>query len=250
MHLKKVIHSVLPPLLTIGYGAYLLWLFFSKKLFLFVQQNYIYLSLVSGLFLLFTGVVGMYHLVVELKRRREEDALDVTHEGSLYFVVLIIPLLLAFLVPLKPLSSATAALRSGGINTDAAYTAPQRNISMFDVDTTNRTIVDWIQLFTQDPEPDRYKGLKVKLDGFVLRDSSLPENYFLVSRFVISCCAADARPVGIPVHFDPAKWQLKNDDWVEVTGTLDAAEILQDRQPVVEAEKIQPIPVPDNPYAN
>ncbi len=244
---RQFVYRFLPPLLAIGYGSYLLWLFFSKKVLLFVQQGYVFLSLISGIFLILVGCIELVHFAVS---KRSKESCEATHEGPLYLLALLLPLVFALVVIPKPLSSSTAALRSGGINTDAAYTQPQHKLSMFAIDTTNRSIIDWIQLFTQDPEPDRYKGLKVKLDGFVMEDPTLPPNYFLVSRFVISCCAADARPVGIPVRYDPKKVQIHSDDWVEVTGTLDIDEIQQDRQPVVIADGIQPIPVPDNPYAN
>lgn len=241
------VYRYLPPFLAVGYGVYLLWLFFSKKILLFVQQGYVLLTLVSGIFLSVVACIELYHLMVS---HRAQEPCEATHEGAGHLFAIFIPLLLALIVVPKPLSSSTALLRSGGLNSDAAYTQPQHKISMFDIDTTNRTIIDWIQLFTQDPEPDRYKGLKVKLDGFVLEDSTLPPNYFMVSRFVISCCAADARPVGIPVRYDPKIMPVHNDDWVEVTGTLDVDEIQQDRQPVVIVDAIKSIPVPDNPYAN
>jgi uncharacterized repeat protein (TIGR03943 family) len=59
-------------------------------------------------------------------------------------------------------------------------------------------------------------GRRLRLIGFVVADPSVPDGY-LLSRFVISCCAADARSFGIPVHGAPAPL-LPDNTWVAVEG--------------------------------
>lgn len=110
--------------------------------------------------------------------------------------------------------------------------------------------MDWIRLFGNDPEPDNYKGLKANIRGFVLKDQSLPEHHFLIAQFVMSCCSADARPIGIPVQYDPAQFILQNDQWIEMEAIFDTAVLKGERQPVLLLKNFKPIPVPQNPYAN
>jgi putative membrane protein len=56
--------------------------------------------------------------------------------------------------------------------------------------------------------------------GFVYKDESFPENTILVSRLLITCCAADATLVGFHVKVENAD-DFVEDEWIEVTGAVD-----------------------------
>ena len=62
-----------------------------------------------------------------------------------------------------------------------------------------RTLVDWTRTLSVYPEPDAYTGQKVKVKGFVIHPPDLGNEYLFLARFVLTCCAADAYPVGLPV---------------------------------------------------
>jgi len=89
----------------------------------------------------------------------------------------------------------------------------------------------------------------VRLTGLVVHDDDVPGG-FLLTRFVVSCCAADAIPVQIGVV---GGGRPPQDSWVEVEGTLvpppaldrDATEL-----PLLEldATSVRPIDEPANPY--
>lgn len=88
-------------------------------------------------------------------------------------------------------------------------------------------------------------GSSVSFEGFVDLRDGMPADEFMLSRFMVSCCAADAigisvRVVGAP----PAKF--KPDQWVRVEGTIYPV----GSQVVVDASNIVPIPQPENPYLN
>ncbi len=55
----------------------------------------------------------------------------------------------------------------------------------------------------------------VQLTGFVVNDADRPD-VFRLTRFVVSCCAADGAPVQIVVHGGGVH---PDDTWVQVTGT-------------------------------
>jgi putative membrane protein len=88
-------------------------------------------------------------------------------------------------------------------------------------------------------------GSRVSFEGFVALREGMPADEFMLTRFIVSCCAADAlsvqaRVVGAP----PGKFN--QDQWVRVTGTIYSV----GDEVVVDASKIAPIPRPENPYLN
>jgi uncharacterized repeat protein (TIGR03943 family) len=86
-------------------------------------------------------------------------------------------------------------------------------------------------------------GEPIVLDGIVSADDGLPPDEFLLTRFIVTCCTADAtiaqvRVVGAPPGaFEP-------DQWVKVEGRLYPI----GREVLVAAEHVEAIPAPDVPY--
>lgn len=66
---------------------------------------------------------------------------------------------------------------------------------------------------------DNFVGKRMELSGFVYRQDGMKDNQFVVGRFAISCCSADASPFGVLVEYDRAK-SWANDTWVKASGTL------------------------------
>ena len=71
---------------------------------------------------------------------------------------------------------------------------------------------------------------------------------FTASRFVITCCAADAYPVTIPVKFTGTRQTYPQDSWFQVKGKAIVETFAGSRQFVIEASEIKAIPIPKNPY--
>ncbi|MGH2730454.1 MAG: TIGR03943 family putative permease subunit [Actinomycetota bacterium] len=85
-------------------------------------------------------------------------------------------------------------------------------------------------------------GEPLTLEGFVTHLDDAPADGFTLSRFVITCCVADALAVHVPVEGDDS--MLEDDDWVRVSGTL-----MAHHGPVVlHADAVVPIERPDHPY--
>jgi putative membrane protein len=74
-------------------------------------------------------------------------------------------------------------------------------------------------LTTVDLYQDQFVGKKIELTGFVYRQDDMKDNQFVVGRFSIQCCSADASPFGLLVEYDRAQ-NFRNDDWVTVTGSI------------------------------
>ena len=69
----------------------------------------------------------------------------------------------------------------------------------------------------------------------------------MLSRFTMSCCVADAFPIGMPVSGDSAD-DFEAGVWVQVRGVLQAADYDGDFMPVLNAESITPVDEPEQPY--
>ncbi|MGQ0679508.1 MAG: TIGR03943 family putative permease subunit [Actinomycetota bacterium] len=113
------------------------------------------------------------------------------------------------------------------------------------------SLLDFLEITYYD-ETQALAGIPVRLVGFAMPGQGLARDRFLLSRFMISCCAADAQLMQAAV-IDPKEISPGKDVWVEVTGTWDpagAGETTVDGFPVptLVASRIQVIPAPEIPY--
>jgi putative membrane protein len=86
-------------------------------------------------------------------------------------------------------------------------------------------------------------GEPITLEGFVTSEGSEPPDELLLTRYIVTCCVADAtvaqvRVVGVP----PGVYA--NEDWIRVLGRVYPV----GREVLVIAESIERIPVPAQPY--
>lgn len=164
---------------------------------------------------------------------------------SLTYIVLIIAIGVMVLIPPKSLSSITAFQRESDFNSVTLDGDPTP-IQAF-ANTDNYNLGEWISAISYNPDLNSYIGKSVKVSGFVFPKETFGDDMFLVSRFVVTCCAVDARPLGLPVQFN---WRdnFKVDDWVEVLGKFDVQNINDREQLVIIAEGLRKIDIPSNPY--
>lgn len=118
----------------------------------------------------------------------------------------------------------------------------------FGRDTINYDIGDWVASINFMPNLNFYQGKEVNLNGFIFKPQILPEGYFLISRFVIRCCAADATPVGIIVK--SADWELtySENTWINLTGNFEIENFNNQENLIVIPKKITLIEKPANIY--
>jgi uncharacterized repeat protein (TIGR03943 family) len=88
-------------------------------------------------------------------------------------------------------------------------------------------------------------GSEVTFVGFVDRDDDMPADEFMLTRFMISCCVADALTVQVRVTGAPPG-KFSPDDWVRVTGAIYPVE----REIIVDAASVEAVPRPKDPYLN
>ena len=86
-------------------------------------------------------------------------------------------------------------------------------------------------------------GRRVALTGFVLHPGPAG---FEMARLVITCCAADARPIVVSVQSRAAAPQP--DSWVTATGTYGGMSPDDATVPVLRADVVTSVAQPSNPY--
>lgn len=90
-------------------------------------------------------------------------------------------------------------------------------------------------------------GKKIELTGFVYREDNMTNNQFVVGRFAVSCCSADATPYGVMIDFPTASTYPK-DMWVKVTGTIQNGSYNGNDIFKIKATQIEKISAPSSPY--
>jgi uncharacterized repeat protein (TIGR03943 family) len=185
----------------------------------------------------------------EIKRSRqraqagEHDHDHATAPANLWFML--VPLLIGVLIPARPLDSSAFATK--GFNTNAPLVSADSSALLFETDSEERNVLDWIKLFNYEENVTQFIGQKASVIGFVYFNEDLSENQFFVSRFVVSCCAADGFAIAMAAEWDDAA-ALQQDSWVLVKGTIEAITINDRRVPMIVAESVQEVPVPNQPY--
>lgn len=149
-------------------------------------------------------------------------------------------------LPPSTLSSATVDARDMNAS---AIDLDGEPIQLAGVDTADFTVRDWSNLLAQGADPTYFTGMTPHLVGFVTADPAGSEDIFYVARFVVTCCAVDAQPVGVPVYSPEWQDRFAVDDWVEVTGSFVSNPDGGAETPVVlEPATADPVAQPDAPY--
>ena len=237
--------------ILLGLGVYLLLKIFSGTLYYYINQRFLWLVALGAVAFLILALVSWRHPLAHEHSHAEHHAEDhnpgsATRANRWNLFILAIPLLLGFLVPSKPLDS--SALASRGLTTNALLGAGgQKSGVQLDAPSDQRTILDWIRAFNFASDPSVYAGEQADLIGFVYHDDRLASDQFLVGRFAVSCCVADAFAIGLIVESsDAANWA--SNKWVHVVGEIQVGSLDGQPFPLILASSIKEVPVPPQPY--
>ncbi|WP_432978374.1 TIGR03943 family putative permease subunit [Dactylosporangium sp. CA-233914] len=191
-------------------------------------------------------VAGAFTLWYELRgARRVEQEHDDGHghaPGGPKVAWLLLAPVLGLLLFAPPALGSYAAGRSGSAVTARSEYAPLPAgdpLSLPMLDYASRAVFD--------------KGVslgerRIRLTGFAMRG---PENSWLLARMMVSCCAADARPVKIALGGELPDG-LQDQQWLRITGKYSGRQ-LQDNVngeaiPFIEVSEVTLIPVPQEQY--
>ena len=88
-----------------------------------------------------------------------------------------------------------------------------------------------------------YNGKHISIQGLLHRSLVDNEDYALVFKYLITCCAADAIPVGVFID-KPRTEGFSDDDWVNVTGVVNLGKLYGQDIVVMALESIEKIEKP------
>jgi putative membrane protein len=88
---------------------------------------------------------------------------------------------------------------------------------------------------------------KIELSGFIYRESVMTDSQFVVARFALQCCSADAIPYGILIEFPRAK-TFADDSWVKITGIIQTTIYKNQKIIKIAASQVEKIEAPKSQY--
>lgn len=242
--MNKPLPKLIQSLIVAGTALFIAALVFSGKISWYIHQRFLFLMILAILCL---GTMA----VLSIRNFLQSTASGSHHHEPVNLseiFVLAIPLLLGLLIPAKPLSA--SAVDTRGVNYSAPGSLPSaQSEGTFSIAPDERNILDWMRAFNAGTDSNSLVGERANVIGFVYRDSEQfpDQDHFMVGRFVITCCAADAFPIGLPVVWQDAA-QFEDDTWVQVQGTVEAVKINNVNVPLIRAESVEIISTPEQPY--
>ena len=154
---------------------------------------------------------------------------------------IVLPVVLTAALPAASLGSYAASRRSSFVSSGYASTAE-------DIESGELTLVDVAGALRSREAMQalvQRAGSEVSFVGFVARDSGMPADEFMLSRFLVSCCVADALSIQVRIVGAPPG-ELAEDEWVRVTGAMYPL----GREVIVDASEVTSVPRPKRPYLN
>ena len=241
----------LPSLVLAGYGLFILSLYARGVMTLYINPAYIWPTTLAG-----AALVALAAIRVVRPATHTHDACCSSDDCGCTdtpirlwpYIALSVPLLLAILIPPRSLATFSAKQRGPQIAGMAAIRSATsvKRVSL-SVDTRSFTLQDWAGTLAADPNPRDYAGKQVDITGIVLRNpATMPPGHIMVMRYQVTCCIADARPVGLIVR-DTSHGALKDNQWVRVTGTMSSVGYQGQKIVVVEPKRFVPTKG-GNPY--
>lgn len=223
-------------LILFGFAIYLSILILTGKLANYINLRFAWLALVGVAIFVLLALVNFRAC---LAARYDHDHHHHVSWDNLLIVAF--PLLLALLIPSRSLGVEAV---SGGIGLSPVGV---EGASAFTLDPLDRNVLDWLRVFNRVSAPATLNGKAVDVSGFIYREPSMAEDEFMIARFTMSCCVADAFPVGMPARSQQIG-EFALGDWVRVRGELLAGSFQGEFAPIIQAGTLDAIEEPAQPY--
>ena len=247
-------------LMLAGLGVFLSFKYLTGDLSWYINQRFMPLTIIAIL-----GLFGMALTVLfsasKAPHRHDEGGQEHDTEGgddgdqnhreleqgnSAWGIIFIFsPLVIGLAIPANPLSA--SAISNRGLSSGAPLSAGGGNQSNFNLAPEDRTVLDWIKLFNFQSDLSPYLGQNANVTGFVYHDNRLSTGHFMVSRFAITCCVADAFAIGMVVQA-PAEDVYSDNTWINVKGPVQSIVVGGNKMPLIVSASINPVQPPVQPY--
>ena len=209
--------------------ACLLFLIISGNISLFINKSYLFLPVIGAIIL---GLI----LVARLTKKREGK-----EENPWIFIIIVIPLVFALGVRPGNLGE-FAASRKGLVTSGVAINEKSRDKLIRDLEEARSyqhvSLKEILSL-----KESNLNGLKLKTEGLVMEKKNDTTKHYYLVRFLMTCCAADALPLAVEIKNSDG-FETSAGHWMEIWGILHS----DPEGFFIEAEKILPLPEPQDPY--
>lgn len=155
------------------------------------------------------------------------------------FAVVALPAVLVLALPPASLTSFAASRRS----VSAGFVSTTGDPSSGEITLVDVAASDWSSEGQR--ALVRRAGEQVSFVGFVTEREGLAADEFYLTRFIVSCCVADALSVQVRV-VDAPPGRFRQDQWVRVDGAIYPV----GHEVIVAASGIEPVAEPADPYLN
>lgn len=220
-------------LVLLSLGLYFAYNIISGNLSNYINIRFAWLSVVAAALFLLLGFASAYRLLATERAAHQH--------GISWFTLAVtaVPLILGTLIPSRPLGA-------DAVGTDFNMNAlASGEATTFTVNPLDRNVLDWLRLFNMSDDITSFNGQEAEIIGFVYRDDTFADDQFLIARFTISCCVADALAVGLPIAWAE---DIPNDTWVRVMGTFQVGDFRGERKPILQPRSLEIIDQPEHPY--
>jgi uncharacterized repeat protein (TIGR03943 family) len=198
-----------------------IWLAATGTLTLYVHPRYTLLTVIMAVLTLLV-LVGMAAVGVSLAADEDRDHDHVTRVSAFgrllvwsKAAVLICAALALLVIPPATLSS--SARQNRELVTSGQALDSTKVAALVGADPATFSVKDWAALLSQGG-PEAVLGKQVNLSGYVLdRDE---EDVFFIARLVVSCCAVDAQPIGVPVYRPGWRDEIEPGAWIRIEGAF------------------------------
>ena len=238
------------PLLLAGLATFLYQRLVDGTILFYINRRFVWLIWAAVGALLLIAISYIFHR----RAPEHEHEHDHDHEHGhghdhalswLTASLVALPLLLGWMIAPQPLGMAALVNRELS-NVPTFEFAPAANPAQQASTEHEETILDWVMAFGPHPDPAAFAGQPVDVTGFVYCRPDLPPDTWLVSRFLVMCCVADATPISLVVYAPGVA--VEDDMWVRVRGQFAAETAGQIPTPLLIADEVTPIEPPAQPY--
>lgn len=271
-------------LILIGYTILMMFLQVSGRLNQYINVHYRYLAILS---MVLSFVLAIVQLILwnkeEDKKPKEHNhhnehdhGLNTPYQRGMAYLLLIIPLIVGFLFPTVSLDTSIVEAKGfnfplskesvGDPDVETQYLKPDTSIyfdktdydkqmkqalTAYDkkdhVNITEENYLEVIELIYN--YPSEFIGKTITYQGFAFNSTKKEQSDVFIFRFGIIHCVADSGVFGLLTQM-PEGQTLKNNDWVELTGTIHSGYYAPFKReiPMVDVTKVKQIEEPKNQY--
>lgn len=232
--------QTLKAFLLLAMGLFLYSRFLGGTLQFYINERFVWLTILAAIGFIIVGLSYRYRPQCEHHGHTHGD---LSWTGMLFVLA---PIILGLLVPARPLGANAMSNRDVSIDSLTSVSAPNIE-TVLQKPKGERNILDWLTDFWAAQDPSAFTGQEAEVVGFVYRDDRFAEDSFMVSRFIVSCCAADAAPLGLVVRSEDAS-AFPDDQWVRVKGIFEVGQLDGREMPILAANILAPTDIPNQPY--